>query len=120
MNKKNDLQIENLDTWDVNQADVRSPVKSSRTVVSVSFGREDFDRVSKYAESIGKRTSQFIRDAAIENTLKTQDFVFISSFSGGLGTFLSTAQIPTVSKVSGLQIDIDDVPDTLHATIQNI
>ena len=115
MNKKNDVEIENLDSWDVEKVDVRLPVKSSRAVVSVSFSREDFNHVSKYAESIGKRTSQFIRDAAIEATLKQRDCVFISTLSGGLGTFWSIDDMPTVTVVSGSQID--EVLDTADTTI---
>ena len=75
MSNTHDSELEKLDSWDVKQPQVRPPVKPSRLVVSVSFLRKDFEQISKHAELIGKKTSQFIRDAAIEKTHPQRDFL---------------------------------------------
>jgi hypothetical protein len=101
MSNTNNSELENLDSWDVEHAEVRPPVKPSRVVVSVSFRREDFDQVSKLAELNGRKTSQFIRDAAIEKTLPQRQFLWFSSFSGSLGASWFSDQLPTITIVSG-------------------
>lgn len=101
MSNTHDSELENLDSWDVEHAQLRPPVKPSRLVVSVSFPRKDFEQISKHAELIGKKISQFIRDAAIEKTLPQQDFLLLSSFSGSLGASWLTEQLPTFTIVSG-------------------
>ena len=101
MSNTHDSELEKLDSWDVQKPEVRPPIKPSRLVVSVSFQRNEFDQISKHAELIGKKTSQFIRDAAIAQTLPQVDFLFSYSFSGSLGTSWLTEQLPTYTAVSG-------------------
>lgn len=101
MGNTNDSELEKLDSWDVEQAQVRPPVKPSRLVVSVSFPRKEFEQISKHAELVDKKISQFIRDAAIEKTLPQRDFLLLSSFSGSLGASWLTEQLPTFTIVSG-------------------
>jgi len=78
MKNNNDSELEKLENWDTNQAEVRQPQKPSRVVFSVAFQRDDFDRVSKYAELSGKKTSEFIREAAIEKTMAKGELLFKS------------------------------------------
>lgn len=63
MSPRNQLQDKN--EWDWDKAEVHPPVKSRRVVVSVAFKSPEFQRVSSYASKIGKRTSEFVREAAI-------------------------------------------------------
>jgi hypothetical protein len=84
MNEKHDSELERLDTWDVDKAEVKQPVKPSRVVFSVAFRQDDFERVSKYASLLGKKTSQFIRDAAIQQTLQQSEPVLFSHVSFSL------------------------------------
>ncbi len=66
MSEEHERKLERTETWDFEQPEVKEPVRPSRVVVSVAFRREDFSQVSVYAERLGKRTSEFIREAAIE------------------------------------------------------
>lgn len=75
MNEKLDRELENSESWDYERPEVRKPIKASRVVVSVAFQREDFARVSGYAEQLGKKVSEFIREAALEKaTGQSGDF----------------------------------------------
>ena len=58
-------ELQDPATWE-DDGDVRPPVKASRAVVSVAFGREDFERVTEEARRRGMKTSEFIRTAALE------------------------------------------------------
>jgi hypothetical protein len=104
MNEKHDAGLERLDTWDVDKAEVKQPVKPSRVVFSVAFHQDEFERVSKHALLLGKKTSQFIREAAIEKTLQESDPVLflISSFSLDASWF---ADPQPITMVSGNQIE---------------
>jgi hypothetical protein len=62
---KND-DLEAAESWDFASADKVPAQKSSRAIVSVAFKREDFDRVAEQAEQLGIRTSEFIREAALD------------------------------------------------------
>jgi len=105
MNKKKNLELESLDNWDVNKVAVKSPVNPSRVVVSVAFQRSDFERVSKHAALLGKKTSQFIRDTVIEKTLKQSEPLLFSTCSLSLGASWSTDQTPPITLVAGNQVE---------------
>ena len=100
MNKKKNSELESLDNWDVDKAEVKSPVKPSRLVVSVAFQRDDFELVSKHAALLGKKTSQFIRDTVIEKTLKQSEPVLFSTRSLSSGAVRLIGQMPPVTSVS--------------------
>ena len=106
MNKNKNSELERLDNWDVDRAKVKSPVKPSRLVVSVSFKRDDFERVSKHAEVLGKKTSQFIRDTVIANTFNKNESVPVSYYYLCFGPSWFTDQGPSVTYVSGNQIEL--------------
>lgn len=104
MSREHDGELEKPETWDFTRPEVREPVKTSRVVVSVAFRRDDFAQVSAYAERIGKRTSEFIRDAAIEKT--TGPSVGILLYGGGsMGTLWWTEQMPAVTIASGSRVE---------------
>jgi len=101
MNKKNDADLERLDTWDIDKAEVKQPVKPSRMVFSVAFKRDDFDRISKHASLLGKKASQFIRDAAIEKALQQSEPVLFSNVSFSLdASWFADPQPDTIRPIS--------------------
>jgi len=59
-------ELRNPETWDVASGVVRPGMKTARAVVSVAFSREGFNRVANAAVSSGVKTSEFIREAALE------------------------------------------------------
>jgi len=62
-----DQEFQRPDSWDWNNAEAREGIKRPRVVVSVAFRRPEFERVAAYAERLGKRTSQFIREATLQS-----------------------------------------------------
>lgn len=53
-------------SWEPEDGDgIRQPAKPARAIVSVAFGRDDFDEVVDYATAHGMKTSEFIRKAAL-------------------------------------------------------
>jgi hypothetical protein len=104
MSKEHDLELEKPDMWDFERPEVREPVKASRVVVSVAFRRDNFEQVSRYAERIGQKTSEFIREAAIEKATGHTMAALVYG-SGSTGAQWWTEQMPTNSWVSGLLVE---------------
>ncbi len=70
MNAKNQQDdLSNPSNWDFSSAEERTPVKQSRSIVSVAFAQEDFELVAGRAEQMHMKLSAFIREAAIEKAL---------------------------------------------------
>ena len=51
--------------WDFGHAEAASGDQADRTVVAVTFSREEFRAVSATAEATGTRAAEFIHDAAL-------------------------------------------------------
>jgi hypothetical protein len=66
-----DKALENPDLWDWDKSETRPPVKNRRVVLSVAFKSDEFQRVASHATKIGKRTSEFVRDAALNAASET-------------------------------------------------
>lgn len=66
-----DEELQDPQQWDFEHAKKRRGVKRSRAVVSVALSRQDYDRVVDAAEQQGMRTSEFIRNAALEQARDT-------------------------------------------------
>lgn len=114
MSKELDAELEKPETWDFVHPQVRKPVKASRVVVSVAFHGDDFDRVSVYAESVGKKTSEFIRDAAIEKASGRESGMLLYG-SGGTGTLWWTEKLLPITRVSGSPVEhAEPVAATTH------
>ena len=107
MIRPSDEELERADTWDYERAEVKQPVRNPRAVVSVPFSRDDFARVSAHAQRVGKRTSQFIREAALEKVAgtKAHAVAYVVDISGILWV---PGQLPTTSEVSGWQVEQPD------------
>lgn len=105
MDKKHPRDLENPENWDFEQPETRAPVKPSRVVVSVAFQRDDFTMVSEYAERVGKKTSEFIREAAIEKASGkiTVKAVFVGGV--GPGQLFSRGYLPTFTIASAQQVE---------------
>src|SRR5688500_8727314 len=84
-------QLDDPEEWDFERAELAKPVQSGRTVVSVSISKDDFGRLSTYAERLGMRTSEFIRRAALAYVQKParESIVYSAGGSGGSVIFTS-------------------------------
>lgn len=104
MTDKFEHELENPDNWDYDHAETRKPVRSPRVVVSVAFRHADFVTVLKYAERLGKKTSEFIREAALEKAANRppENVSYSVSNTGALWAILS---LPTTTRVYPLKVD---------------
>jgi hypothetical protein len=62
---KRDIELQASDFWDQESVQEVIPAKKRRAIVSVAFSRDEFARVTNTAKALNKRTSEFIRDAAL-------------------------------------------------------
>ena len=97
-------QLQSPDEWDLEGAEIREPVKNPRVVVSVAFRRPDFDLVSDFARRVGKKTSEFIREAAVESAVGETAVTFIYT-SGSQGALWWTREATGSTRALGDQID---------------
>ena len=86
-------EYEGPDEWDFDSAELRRGSSEGRTVVSVSMAREDFARLSDFAEKLGMRPSEFIRRAAL-GRLQPRKVVIFSATAGHGSLILTGAAIP--------------------------
>ena len=113
MKRNREEQLEKLENWDIEKAEATQPVKSIRHVVSVSLSSDEFERISKYAESMGKKISQFMRDASIEKTFPLEENPPVVYLTGGPGTQWATNQLSNITIVEGPQVDLPLEPDAV-------
>jgi hypothetical protein len=109
MSKERRRELEKADTWDFERPEVREPVKASRVVVSVAFKRDDFTRVSEYAKHTGRRTSEFIREAAIDKAAGSGTILSVDI--GGSISQWWTEQMPSYTQNPG-SFRVDPEPVT--------
>lgn len=64
-------ELEDVASWDWDNAETREPVKSRRAVVTVNYPREDFERVAAAAQASGMKLSEYIRQASLRHTMTT-------------------------------------------------
>jgi hypothetical protein len=114
MSKKLSSEIQKIENWDFEHPIVRKPSKPARIVVSVAFHQDDFQQVSKCARLIGEKTSQYIRDAAIEKSRVKSPVIFVNG-SGSLGAQWYDVQVSAITRVSGRQvIDSENLVTITH------
>jgi hypothetical protein len=87
-----DEELQRDENWDFDNAERRPGKKAVRVVVSVAFRGDDFDRVSQCAEQLGKRTSEFIRDAALAQVDALKETARLATFSGSIGATVFTSE----------------------------
>jgi len=61
-----DQDLENPDNWNLDSAEIKPPVRNRRAIVSVALPSDDFQLISKCAQALGMKLSEFLRTAAIE------------------------------------------------------
>jgi hypothetical protein len=98
MKKKTKNDLENPESWDYDEITIEEPVKSPRVVVSVAFPRESFITVSQYAERLGKKTSEFIREAALEKAKNRGLEIMVYDF-GSTGSLWFERNLPSSTRV---------------------
>lgn len=94
-------ELQEPGNWDFQRAEKRPGVRKPRAVVSVAFSREDFERVSQYAENVGTKTSEFIREAALARVASQGARGTIVLASGGFQSIIYAQELPAVTTVSG-------------------
>jgi len=113
MKKDTENELENQDNWDFDQAETKGPVKSNRVVVSVAFQRTDFQLVSKLAQRLGKKTSEFIREAAVEKASgKTWSAIVYASTN--VGFHWAANYLPNTTRLA--PVDVKNKPQDLLVT----
>ncbi len=103
MKKKLEQELENPENWDFEHAETKEPFKAPRVVVSVAFRNKDFATVSNYAERMGKKVSEFIREAAL-NTATGKSSTIVIRASGSTGTIWCGNNLPSSTKVQTFEI----------------
>lgn len=93
--------LEHPDEWDFEHAARRPGVKRPRAVVSVAFGRRDFERVSAYAERSQKRTSAFLREAALDKAASAQHHAVLLAVTASASVTLVTHTPVPTTRLSG-------------------
>ena len=115
--------LREAETWDIDQAVVNPPVQHRRSVVSVAFSREGFDRVAQAAKQNDLKTSEFIRIAALEKAasdtrISTFGLAGTSQWGGFVTSSYSMAiagtstQPPTHKSQDNELIPVGDFPTT--------
>ncbi len=98
MNKKFEKELENSENWDFEHAEMTEPPKSPRTIVSVAFKNDDFKIVSKSANGLGKKISEFIREAALDKATGRSSSITFHTFASS-GTLWCADNLPSSTLV---------------------
>jgi hypothetical protein len=98
MDKQHENDLENTENWDYDNLEIKEPIKSPRVVVSVAFPHEGFIIVSQYAERLGKKTSEFIREAALEKAKNRGLEIMVNDF-GSTGLLWFERNLPSSTRV---------------------
>ena len=72
-----------------------------RAIVSVAFPRADFNRVTQHAAQANKKTSEFIREAALNATAGNGAGVTFSIATGSAATIIMAGNVPTTTYAPG-------------------
>jgi hypothetical protein len=86
VSKEELAELQDPESWEDEVEPIRPPVKSPRAVVSVAFSRDDFEDVARYARQHGMKTSEFIRQAALERASPEEQRAVVMSVTGGVQT----------------------------------
>lgn len=120
MNENDKLEsLRDPRNWDDEKAEARPPAGKPRAVVSVSFPREDFAWVARQASSLGMKTSEYIRKAALDQLGESA-----VSLRQGAGIQMSIParlieegneiELPTPVGPSGRPLPIASIPVARH------
>ncbi|MDO8531584.1 MAG: hypothetical protein Q7T26_05370 [Dehalococcoidia bacterium] len=96
-------KLESPDQWSWDAAQKSTPTKERRVIVSVAFGREDFERAAACAEKHNMPVSSFIRLAAMEKVEREGAFVPLNWSAGN----------EAHAYIIGMQQSVSDTPSNL-------
>lgn len=108
MRTMSDKELQDPASWDFEHAEERTPDKPTRAVVSVSFGRDDYDKVTAAARSAGKKTSEFIREVVMAR-LESPTAVTAVRW-GGHGVILATTTLDSLTVRAAAKSEWTKVP----------
>ena len=95
-------QLEDPEQWDWEHAEVHLPVKSPRVVLSVAFPSQHFEIVARCAEQMGKKLSEFVREAALERVAREYGWAsFTLPSVAGAGAFITAVEVRYNTHASG-------------------
>ena len=77
------------------------PAAGDRAIVSVAFPRADFNRVTRHAAQVNKKTSEFIREAALHAISSQGGGVKFSLTTGSAATVIMSGNVPTSTSAPG-------------------
>ena len=86
------------------QSQTTAPEQASagdRAIVSVAFPRADFNRVTQAAGQANKKTSEFIREAALHATAGHGGGVAFSVATGSAATIIMSSTVPATTFAPG-------------------
>ncbi len=89
-------ELQNPETWEDMTERTQSATRPARAVVSVAFARDDFETVVEAAKQCGMKTSEFIRQAALEKTVPQPQRGQILVVSGSVQTSYAAVSGPRV------------------------
>lgn len=72
-----------------------------RAIVSVAFPRADFNKVTQHASQANKKTSEFIREAALNAISGNGGGVVFSIATGSAATIIMSGNVPTTTYAPG-------------------
>jgi hypothetical protein len=102
------------DEWDFENAEKREPARRPRAVVSVAYPREDFELVEQRARKLGKKLSEFIREASLARARAPEPITPVITFGGmSSGSFFSPdVSLPAGTRARGaiLELDLVETP----------
>ena len=84
-----------------------------RAIVSVAFPRADFNRVTQQAAQANKKTSEFIREAALKAAAGNGAGVAFSLTTGSAATIMMSGNVPTTTYAPGTWLHSFDDRDML-------
>lgn len=82
MSKEELEELQDAGSWEEAGAITQPTGKAPRAIVSVAFPREDFERVAAQAQLAGMKTSEFIRQAAMEKASPPRHEARVLAISG--------------------------------------
>lgn len=86
MHNNDHEELQRRDQWEEDDGEVHEPAKTRRAVVSVAFSREDFERVAECARGLGMKTSEFIRETALDHARPSRSYHTEVKVSGSVFT----------------------------------
>ena len=99
-------ELEHSDAWDFDRAERRPAVKNARAVLSVAFPRPDYDRVTRCVDQLHMRTSEFVREAALEKADCHQQRSVLTGFSASAGVTLYSPTPLAITRVTGSAVQM--------------